>query len=160
MNEGKRLLVLGIGNRLCRDDGIGSVLAERLSHRTEHENVDIIDGGTIGLGLLYLFESYSDVIIIDSTDAGAEPGTLIWYSLHDLEATEGEGKVSHHQSGVLDLLSHARLMGCLPKNVILLGIQVAAIEPEMGLSEEMRERLPMLETCVEEEIGHWLKTNA
>jgi len=159
LTEERWLLVLGLGNRLCRDDGIGSVLAERLAGRLNVPCVEVIDGGTVGLGLLYLFEDYSDVFILDATDMGGQPGTILRMSPADL-GRSGDGTVSFHQSGLAELIQHAHLLGCLPSRLVVWTIQVKSVEPKIGLSPELEAKVPALERFVEEEIRAWVGQHA
>ncbi len=149
----KDLLVLGIGNFLCGDDGIGPILAERLmSCYREDRHVDVINGGTIGLGLLYLLDSYSAIIFLDAVDVGAEPGTVFEFSPEDLENIHSEKQISSHQSDPCGLLSYARVMGFSPGKVIILGIQIERINNAIGLSDVLTSKLPLIETRVKKEI--------
>lgn len=158
-DDNRSLLVLGIGNFLCGDDGIGPILAERLiSVYDEDQRVDILNGGTIGLGLLYLFENYSDVLFLDAVDVGAEPGTVFKYTLEDLETIRSEEKLSSHQSGPYELMLYAKTIGCLPENVAVLGVQIETIRSEIGLSEALQNKLELIEMNIREEISAYLKT--
>lgn len=154
----KRLLVLGIGNYLCGDDGIGPILAERLMHQyMGDEDVDVMNGGTIGLGLLYLFESYANVLFLDAVDIGAKPGTVYRYTPDDLDSQQGGERVSVHQSDPCELLLYARSIGNVPDNVVILGIQIEKINSSIGLSESLENHLPSLENTINHEIRAILK---
>ncbi len=154
----RKLLVLGIGNWLCGDDGIGAVMAERLASSYQSNHADIINGGTIGLGLLYLFQDYSDLMILDSVDLASAPGSIFKFSLEDLERFHLRKNLSGHQAGPLQLLQHADLLGTLPENVVIIGIQIKRIDAGIGLSEELSEQLGFIESRLKEEIGLYLKT--
>lgn len=154
----KNLLVLGVGNFLCGDDGVGPVLAERLMPLFEEESqIDVMNGGTIGLGLLYLLDNYSNIIFLDAVDVGAKPGEVFKYSLEDLDSIHAENKISSHQSDPCGLLRYARAIGISPGNVIILGIQVEHICTEIGLSEVLMSRLSIIEARVREEIENVVK---
>lgn len=159
MEKGKkRLLVLGIGNYLCGDDGIGPILAERLmSQYVDDQDVDIMNGGTIGLGLLYLFENYASVLFLDAVDIGAKPGTVYKYTPDDLEHPQGGERVSVHQSDPCELLMYAKAIGSVPNNVVILGIQVDNINCSIGLSESLENNLPSLENTIKGEIEAIIK---
>ena len=154
----KRLLVLGIGNYMCGDASIGFRLAEDLAASYSHPQVDVINGGTIGMGLLYLFEEYSDLIVLDAVDVGAEPGTALSFKLSDLENMSKEPLVSNHQGGALSLLRHGQLLDLLPANVTLIGIQVKDITQEIGLSDVLKTKLEELAALIKGEINRYIAT--
>jgi len=152
-DDKKDLLVLGIGNFLCGDDGIGPILAERLMPcYDDDQDVDVLNGGTIGLGLLYLLDSYTNIIFLDAVDVEAEPGEVLKYSLEDLESVQSEQQISSHQSDPCGLLRYAKATGCSPGNIIILGIQIKQINNTIGLSDVLTNKLPLIETRVKNEI--------
>ncbi len=127
------IAVFGIGNILLSDDGVGVHVLNRLKEEYDLPGyVELIDGGTKGLDLLPLLEDRDKVLIIDAANFKKEPGTI--------DAVEGDKipaflstKLSVHQIGLPDLLFAAKLMGVLPSEMCLIGIQ-----PEsMATSEEM-----------------------
>ncbi len=149
----KELLVLGVGNFLCGDDGVGPVLAEKMMPAfINDKNVDIINGGTIGLGLLYLLDNYVNIIFLDAVDVGASPGEVFKYSLEDLEAIHSEKQISSHQSDPCGLLHYARAAGISPGSVTILGVQIEQIGNAIGLSEALTSKLPVIETLIRKEI--------
>ncbi len=149
----KELLVLGVGNFLCGDDGVGPVLAEKMmSSFMDDKHIDIINGGTIGLGLLYLLENYSNIIFLDAVDVGASPGEVFKYSLEDLEAIHSEKQISSHQSDPCGLLRYARATGISPGSVTIIGIQIEQIGNAIGLSEALINKLPAIEALIRKEI--------
>jgi len=148
-----KVLILGIGNIFCKDDGIGSVLARNLVS-TFHgkEEIDVVDGGTSGLGLLYLFEDYSCVIVIDAVDMQKEAGELFFFSPDDLEQAHPAGIISSHQPGILELLRLGKAIDKIPENVLILGVQVKELASEYGLSPELESKIPLLEKKIKDAI--------
>lgn len=144
-----------MGNFMCGDDGIGSVIANDLTKEISSPNVDVIDGGTIGLGLLYLLAEYSDLIIMDSVDIGAEPGEIVKFKLEDLDTLSTSGKISFHQSGVFDLLHNSKLLGTLPEKVAVMGIQIKTTSFNASLSPELKEKVPSLKKQITKEINNY-----
>lgn len=155
--ENKKILVLGLGNIFCGDDGIGSIIAENLGKDIDEQKIDIIDGGTIGLGLMYLFEDYTDLIIIDAVDMKASPGEVLVFSLDDLSMFDNEQKISFHQSGLYELLRFAKALGKLPPRIMIFGIQIGETSFENGLSEQLQSELVKIEEKIKEEIYRYLK---
>ena len=132
-------LVLGVGNLLLGDEGVGIHVVREVvdraasSAQTLPPDTRVIDGGTLGLDLLPLLEESDRVVIVDAADLGREPGAIAVLRDDDL-ATSLASHVSVHQVGVADLLAAARLVGALPERVSLVAIQPARISPSLELS--------------------------
>ncbi len=117
-------VVLGLGNILHSDDGVGPRAIERL--RTEArvpEGVTLIEGGTLGLELLTYLWDCSYLLVLDAVDTGQPPGTLIRMSGEGLDTLPSQGSV--HQLGVADLLVALRALARQQPKVVLLGVQPA-----------------------------------
>lgn len=151
------LLVLGLGNVLCTDDGLGVAAVETLvrTYRLP-AGVRALDGGTLGLSLLHCFESDEDAILVDAVSADRPPGTLVRLTGHDVAPAVRE-RLSPHQVGVADLLDALELIGTQPRGLVLLGLVPASLELHVGLSPVVAARMPELVAAVAEEIrraGH------
>lgn len=135
-------LVLGLGNRLMRDDALGVLAVQALLQRYSFpEEVRLVDGGTLGLDLLPQLEDVERLLIVDAMDMGAEPGSV--FRLEGVEVPRAfAAKLSIHQMGVQDLLGLAELRGHLPTELVVWGAQPESIE--MGL-----ELTPVLERTFE-----------
>lgn len=150
-----QFLVLGLGNILLHDEGIGVRVIERLRTRyTFPDNVIVLDGGTLGLDLLAYIEETSHIVIVDAVNAGKEPGTLVRLVNDEIPAFLGP-KVSPHQVGLQDLLALARLRGHFPEEVILWGVQTAHLEPGLDLSPKVAAQIEPLCLRVIEELARW-----
>ncbi|HIE13123.1 MAG TPA: hydrogenase maturation protease [Desulfotomaculum sp.] len=155
MEAAPRLLILGVGNVLLKDEGVGVHAVRELKKRNYPPEVSIVDGGTAGLDLLYLVEDASRLIIIDATNGDAEPGAIFRFSPEELDDYVPSVSSSLHQIGLLEVLHLGRAMGVLPPTVIF-GVQPAVIDWGMELSQEVSRRLPQLVSLVEEEVNNWL----
>lgn len=150
-----KILVLGLGNILLRDEGVGVRVIERLRDRYVFPaNVMVLDGGTLGLDLLTYLEEASHVVIVDAIHAGKEPGTLVRLTNDEIPAFLGL-KVSPHQVGLQDLLGLARLRGRFPDEVILWGVQIERLEPGLALSPRVAAQIETLCAHVNEELTRW-----
>ncbi len=150
-----QILILGLGNILLHDEGIGVRVIERLrTGYTFPDNVMVLDGGTLGLDLLAYLEEATRVIVVDAVNAGKEPGTLVRLVNDEIPAFLGP-KVSPHQVGLQDLLALARLRGHFPEEVILWGVQTASLEPGLDLSPKVAAQIEPLALCVIEELARW-----
>jgi hydrogenase maturation protease len=150
-----RILVLGLGNVLLRDEGLGVRLVQRLQDNYSFpDNVELLDGGTLGLDLLPFLEGATGLILVDAVDVGEPPGTVVRWEGDDIPASL-TFKLSPHQAGLADLLAAARLTGALPERIVLWGMQPAAIEPGLELTPEVEAAMPELEAGVLGELRDW-----
>ena len=144
-------VVLGLGNTLHSDDGIGPQAIERLRSDTRvPKDVALIEGGTLGLELLTYIWDCSYLLVLDAVDAGQPPGTLVRMSSEELQALPGKGSV--HQLGVADLLVALRVLAHHTPEVVLLGVQPASIEWGTELSPAVAAVLPALADAAVAEV--------
>jgi hydrogenase maturation protease len=107
------------------------------------EGVDVVDGGTFGLGLLPYLEKADRIIVLDAVLRGGVPGTV--YKLFGREVSAHlKGRVSAHQIGFQDVLALLELMERSPREIVILGLEPATIRPGTELSALVRERIPEL----------------
>ncbi len=141
MSERLPLLILGLGNVLLEDDGVGGAAVSLLLDRFEPPaGVRVFDGGTLGLSLLPYVENADAVILVDAVKADGAPGTLVRLDGDDV-APAVATRLSPHQVGVADLLDGARWLGHYPRRVVLLGLVPASMELSVGLSPLVRASL-------------------
>jgi hydrogenase maturation protease len=152
---GIRTVVLGIGNLLLTDEGAGvhAVNAFRESFIIP-DDVELIDGGTMGLDLLPFIEGRDALLIVDAVDFGAESGTVRTIEGRDIKAFM-DLKFSVHQIGVPDMLFAAELSGITPPRLALVGIQPDVIETGVGLSPTLSARLEELLRAVLGQLRRW-----
>jgi hydrogenase maturation protease len=132
MSERTPLLVLGLGNLLCGDDGLGAAAVSRLERDWEAPpDARVLDGGTLGLTLLPLVEDARDVILVDAVRDDAPAGSLVRLSGEEV-APAVLHRLSPHQVGVADLLDGARLHDRYPERLVLLGL----VPQTLGLGVE------------------------
>ncbi len=152
-----RLLVLGLGNALCSDDGLGVAAVAELARRYERpDGALVLDGGTLGLSLLPRLEDAEDALLVDAIRDDAPPGTLVRLSGTEVRPAV-EARLSVHQVGVADLIATAELRGRLPRRLVLVGLVPATLDLGVGLSPALACRLPALVEAVAAEasrMGH------
>jgi len=147
------VLVLGLGNILCGDDGAGVVVAHRLRRELElPPGVRIVDGGTLGLDLLALVAASDRVILVDAVRADGPPGTLVRLEGEDVAPAVYE-RLSMHQIGVADLLAGAALCERYPREVVIVGVVPATTDLQLGCTSEVTRSLPVLSEMVVRELG-------
>lgn len=150
-------LILGIGNVLLRDEGVGVVVARRLETLLDAGDpafppgTRIVDGGTLGLDLLPMLGEAEAAVLVDAVDLGRPPGTVVVLRDGAVEATL-TGHVSPHQVGVGDLVAAARLLGSMPRAFALVGIQPASIEVGLDLSPDVEAAVDDAVALVRREI--------
>lgn len=124
----KRILVLGVGNILLKDEGVGVKVVERLqSEYCFSPNVELMDGGTLGLRLLDPIAEADYVIVVDAVQNARPPGTLYRLPVDELEKRV-TFKNSLHQLDLVETLAYAEILGNRPDAVII-GVEPADISP-------------------------------
>jgi hydrogenase maturation protease len=150
------ILVLGIGNTVMCDDGVGVKVVQRLVKEYRlPPYVDVMDGGTLGLDILPRLEGIQKLIVVDALETGKSPGTCIRLVGEEIPIAL-ETKVSPHQMGLKDLLAVSHLMeGQLPAEMVLIGIQPECIELDTELTSTVAAQLDNLLNHVVEELEGW-----
>ncbi len=150
-----RTLVLGLGNVLLGDEGVGVWVASSLSREFEFPSeVAVLEGGTLGLDLLPRLDGVERLLLVDGVRLGREPGEIVRLE-GDAVPAALDLKISPHQVGVQDLLAAARLLGREPPLVVLWGLEPERLEPGTGFSPRVAEALPRLRDAVLEELWLW-----
>jgi hydrogenase maturation protease len=142
-------LLLGVGNVLQGDDGVGVYAVGRLAG-VELPGVEVYEAGTTGPELAVVLERRQKIVVVDAIDAGAEPGTVFRLTPDEIQPPIGT-PLSLHQLSFLHALEETRLLDAAPTDVTILAIQVADVESGIGLSvpvEAVIERV--LELAIEE----------
>jgi hydrogenase maturation protease len=148
-------LVIGLGNPLMGDDGLGlAALARLAADWVLPPEVQAIDGGTWGLNLLPQIEAADQVLFLDAVDAGKAPGEAVELSGADLPVVLGL-KLSTHQIELREVLALLRLRGTLPSTMACLGLQPASVELRDGLSPVLEDRLDQLVTAAVARLRAW-----
>ncbi len=146
------VLVLGVGNILLSDEGVGVRVVEAMEGRELPDNVELFDGGTASVDLLGSLANRDKVIIIDAVKGGSEPGTLYRFAPDDI-TNQRQSLTSLHQVGLLETLTIARYLGCAPREVIILGIEPNKASWGLELSPEVAAVVPRVIELVLRELG-------
>ena len=145
-------LILGVGNLLLRDEGVGVHVISALRDRELPDDVELWDGGTASFDLLDTLAGRRQVIIIDAVRTGSEPGTIFRFTPEDISASR-EQVTSLHQVGLLEALTVAEhLLDSAPQEVIILGIEPKEINWGLELSPEVEAAVPKVIELVMEEL--------
>ncbi|HVM74201.1 MAG TPA: hydrogenase maturation protease [Candidatus Saccharimonadales bacterium] len=137
------ILVLGLGNMLLTDDGVGPALLTQLANSDERwrDQVEFVDGGTQGLALLGQLTGRRALIIVDALKRGAAPGTIHRLTLPELRELSLARATSAHESNAGELLSAAQLLDELPDRLFIVGVEPERIATGIGLSESVQQAL-------------------
>jgi hydrogenase maturation protease len=140
----EEILVLGIGNPLMGDDGVGIRVVERLASEEIPPNVVVKEAGLPGWGLPSWFEGMSTVLLVDAVQMGQEPGSWRRFETDELQIVMENNTLSLHQNDLACGLALSQAMDLLPKNLLLYGIEPANTDPSDDLSPEVEASLPEL----------------
>lgn len=146
-----KIMVMGVGNILLSDEGLGVRFLDELAKSPLPENVEILEGGTAGLELVHLVQEVDYLIIVDAINAQAEPGALFCFHPGDIKVFPEQFEVSFHQIGIIEVLAMANVLGQAPKTLIF-GIQPKSLEWGMDISPEIEALFPRLKELVFNEI--------
>jgi hydrogenase maturation protease len=145
------ITVLGIGNMLLKDEGIGVHLVQKLAGIVDNAKVNTIDAGTYPDFMALVDTSIEKLIVVDAVKAGNKPGTTYRLTLDDLDL-DSTSPISLHEIGVLDSLKFMALFDRVPKSTVIIGIEPKTIDFGLDLSPEVEEKLPELVNLVLKEI--------
>ncbi len=130
--------VIGLGNVLMQDEGLGVHLVNLLAERYNFfPDIPLIDGGTTGIDLLPYFEQNRYILILDAVDTGGDAGHIVILRNDEILA-RFKSKLTSHQLGLADVLSTMQFLDIKPEEICLIGMQPAFMKPDLNISEEVR----------------------
>ncbi len=170
--QASKILVLGLGNILLRDEGIGVHVAQKMQRIGLPYNVDVIDGGTAGLDVLLLAQDVEKLVVIDALRAGREAGTIYKAQLKLEEYDKLEQifsrntRISLHQMSLIDALAAVREMRITgfqpvvsrprwpwyPKEIVIIGVEPETMDWGLELSDKLKHKLAEIIDTVLKEI--------
>jgi len=149
------ILVLGVGNVLMQDEGIGVYLVRELQTRYSFSPaIEVVDGGTTGLGLLDHFENRTKVLMVDAVNVGQPPGSIVQLSNGEVKS-QFEEKMSLHHLGLSDVLGVIELLGMKPPEIQLIGIQPHSMEVNFGLTSKLQSRFDEYLEKILVQLNRW-----
>jgi hydrogenase maturation protease len=156
----QKTLILGIGNTLLADEGLGIHLLEYLRERLpDLAGVSFVDGGTLSFTLAPQIEDCDNLIVLDAAQLQAAPGTIALLVGSDMDRFVSGGKRSVHEVGLVDLMSIARLQDRLPARRALLGIQPLTLGWGEHTSEVVGRAIPAAADRVVDLLYKWRVIN-
>ena len=149
--QDSKITVLGVGNTLMGDDGVGVAIARELLAELADTSVNVVLGETAGMGLIRHFRESDVVIVIDAVAAEAEAGSIFRFNADEAGIVHLRSN-NIHGMGVPHLISNARLTGADPE-VIVFGIQVGDVRPRDAiLTKHVAEAVPRVRKLVKDEL--------
>lgn len=147
----KEVVVIGIGNILQKDDGMGVHVIKQLEKEGLPSTIELVDGGTSTLNMLSYFTDYGKIIIIDCLKGGLEPGTIYKIKPEDIPKQQKEN-LSIHDVQILDVVKMANRMGKFP-HVTIYGIEPQEIDFDLEMTDIMKSRIPEVIKHIKKELN-------
>jgi len=148
-----KLLIAGIGNVLLGDDGVGPYFIKMLESQYEfHYCVELADLGTPGLDLPLYLSGADAVILVDSAGFGGEAGAIRLFRKQDLLRSAPRTRIDPHSPALVESIALAELMGTLPSELLMIGVQGSRFEPGLPLSRPVRQCFPHVVDAVRREL--------
>ncbi|MBI4774835.1 MAG: HyaD/HybD family hydrogenase maturation endopeptidase [Deltaproteobacteria bacterium] len=151
----RKITILGVGNVLLKDEGVGVFMAQRFERKYVFPDyVEIVDGGTLGLSLLSVVTQTERLLVFDAVKNRGTPGDTYLLEYEDLPF-HIRAKNSLHQTDLMETLTLAGLVGERPETVVV-GVEPLDIEPwGIGLTPPVRESIERLERLALDQLGRW-----
>ncbi|MCF8152096.1 MAG: HyaD/HybD family hydrogenase maturation endopeptidase [Sulfuritalea sp.] len=147
-----RAVVLGIGNTILTDEAAGVRAVEALEQGWKlPENVLAIDGGTSGMEMIEELSDLDFLVVLDVLKTGAEPGTVVKIAGDEIPVFFRK-KLSPHQIGLPDVLASLELLDTLPREIVVLGVELISLELGMEMTPTVAEKVPVLAAMAAAEL--------
>ncbi|HPT69282.1 MAG TPA: HyaD/HybD family hydrogenase maturation endopeptidase [Syntrophomonas sp.] len=147
----KRIMVMGIGNLLMQDDGVGVHVIRQLEQMDLPLEVELVDGGTHSYDLLDYFSQADFCIVIDAMHAGGQPGTVYRIPLEELDLSPNPNIQSLHEMSFAEAMYMLRLEGFDPQ-VLVFGVEPHTVELGLELTAVVAEKVPLILENIRKEI--------
>ncbi len=157
LDKSAKTLVLGIGNTLLSDEGIGIHVLRTLQQKTSSQaGIEFLDGGTLSFTLARPIEDCDHIIVIDASEIHSSPGAIKVFENEQMDRFITSGnKKSVHEVSLVDVMSMAMLTGRLPARRALIGIQPQHLDWGNEPSAAVQAAIPLACNEVENLIGKW-----
>jgi hydrogenase maturation protease len=157
----KRILVMGIGNTLLQDDGIGVHVTEQFRNSLSPDSsVTVLDGGTIGLSLLPDVEDSDAVIIVDASEIDEPPGTVRIFRDREIDRQLSGKRRTVHEVALADLFAAAEIRGRSPARRVLVAIQPGCTDWGLDPTSPVKAAIPQACEAIESLTEEWLHAEA
>lgn len=145
----KRVVILGVGNLLLSDEGVGVHVANKLMEMELPEGVEVYEGGTDGFRLMSVVTGADRLIVVDAVKGGGEPGSIYRFDVKDVPSMPDSYKTSVHQIGILEVIHFSEFVGKgkTPEATII-GVEPKSLEMSMELTPEVAAKVPKVISLV------------
>jgi hydrogenase maturation protease len=147
----QNIVILGIGNLLLSDEGVGVHVANKLMEMDLPEGISVVEGGTDGFRLLNFITEADRLIVIDAVKTGAAPGSIYKFNIDEVKNCPSGFKTSVHQIGILEVINLSGLIGKTPHTTVI-GIEPQSLEMGMELSPEIKNKIPRIIELILDEL--------
>jgi hydrogenase maturation protease len=154
----QKIVILGVGNLLLSDEGVGVHVADELMKMDLPPGVSVVEGGTDGFRLLNVITEADRVIIIDAVKGGAEPGSIYRFDIDEVRNCPPGFRTSVHQIGILEVIDLSGLIGKTPRTAVI-GIEPKSLEMGMELTPEIKSKIPRIIELIFEELKKYHNNN-
>ena len=160
IEDRRRVLVLGLGNILLKDEGFGVHVAQKLAQTKLPDYVEVIDGGTSSLDVLLCEQGVGKLIVVDVLKAGSEPGSVYRLKvkgdqrtkLEEIFSSPERGTISLHQVGLMEALAAAEKLNNAPQEIVIIGVEPKEIGWGLELTGVLRNKIEQIINLVLEEL--------
>lgn len=147
----QKIVILGVGNLLLSDEGVGVHVANELMKMDLPPEVSVVEGGTDGFRLLNVITEADRLIVIDAVKGGAAPGSIYRFDIDDVRNCPSSLKTSVHQIGILEVIDLSGLIGKTPRTTVI-GVEPKSLKMGMELSPEIKAKIPRIIELIQEEL--------
>jgi len=147
----KKTVVLGLGNVLLTDEGIGVHVINKMMEMGFPPEVELVEGGVDGLRLMGVVMDIDRLVVIDAVKGGGSPGSIYRFGPEDLINNTDTSKMSVHQIGILEVIRLSGLVGKVPETTII-GVEPKSVEMGMELTPEIQSKVPRIIELVLDEL--------
>lgn len=150
MSEKEKLGIIGLGNPLKGDDGIGVKIIEELRNRKLPKHLTIFDLGTGGMKVLHVLKELDKVLIVDAVRFGGEPGDHVFFEPHEIKSLKTPKGT--HDSNLFEVIELSKQLEEIPRKIVIMGIQPQDTGFKENLSGEVSKNFDYLIECLIEKI--------
>jgi hydrogenase maturation protease len=159
MNENNKVVIIGVGNLLLMDEGIGVHVINELEKQKLPQNAGVYDGGTGGFKLIDLMHGARMIIFIDAVETGKAPGTITTFNPENVRSIYREKKYSLHDTDLMEVIKMTELLDN-PPEIEIVGIQPKTINYGMTLSKELADSMSNIVSTVRKRIEEVCSTQS
>ena len=146
-----KIVVLGVGNLLLSDEGVGVHVANELVKLELPPGVTVVEGGTDGFRLINVITEADRLIVVDAVKGGGAPGSIYRFDINEVQNCPSGFKTSVHQIGILEVINLSGLIGKTPQTTVI-GIEPESLEMGMELSPEIKSKIPRIIELIWDEL--------